>query len=79
MKNLNLKKWYIDTYPTDEMAEDINPKITFEDVFNTIDNYQNIYNLIGVCDSIIRERIFEELSILSGHTYEEIYNKWLLN
>jgi len=79
MKNLNLKKWYIDTYPTDEMGEDINPEISFEDIFNTINNNQDIYNLIGVCDSIIRERIFEELSILSGHTYEEIYNKWLLN
>ena len=79
MENINLKKWYIDTYPTDEMAEDINPEISFEDIFNTINNNQDIYNLIGVCDSIIRERIFEELSVIFGHTYEEIYNKWLLN
>jgi hypothetical protein len=77
MENINLKKWYIDTYPTDEMAKDINPEIGFEDVFNTINSYKDIYNLIGVCDSIIRERIFEKLAAITGHTYNQIYNKSL--
>jgi hypothetical protein len=78
MENLNIKTWYIDTYPTDEMGEDINPEINFENIFEILDK-GDIYESIGVADSIIRERIFEKLSKISGILYEEIYNKWLLS
>ena len=73
----NVKNWYCETYPDDELGERINPIISFDDVFNTLDNYGNLYNLIKVYDSVIRERIFEKLSELSGHTYDEIYEQWL--
>ena len=73
----NLKNWYSETYPTDELGENINPFISFYDVFYALDNYGDIYDLIGESDSLIRERIFEKLCELTGHTYEEVYNQWL--
>ena len=73
----NVKEWHLITFPYDELGEDINPEITFSDVFYTLDKGKDIYELIGVADSLVRERIFLELSNLSGHTYDEIYNKWL--
>lgn len=76
MHNINVKNWYVETYPTDELGQDINPKIEFTNVLNTLDNYSDIYDLIGVGDSIIRERLFQKLSQITGQTYTEIYDKW---
>lgn len=76
MNNINVKNWYVETYPTDELGQDINPKIEFTNVLNTLDNYSDIYDLIGVGDSIIRERLFQKLSEITGQTYTEIYDKW---
>jgi hypothetical protein len=71
-----VKNWYNENYPTDNLGENINPLISFYDVFYTLDNYGDIYELIGESDSLIRERIFEKLCELTGHTYEEIYDQW---
>ena len=76
MNNINVKNWYVETYPTDELGQDINPEIEFTNVLNTLDNYRDIYDLIGVGDSIIRERLFQKLSQITGQTYTEIYDKW---
>ena len=67
----------METYPSDELGEEIAENITFDDVFYTLDNYGDIYELIQVADSVIRERIFEKLCEVTGHTYEEVYNQWL--
>ena len=75
--NTFIKDWYIKTYPTDELGEELNSRATFYDLFEALDNYQDIYNLFGINDSIIRERIFEKLSDIMECPYEEIYNQWL--
>lgn len=75
--NTKLKNFYLGKYPDDEVGNDIFDDVTFEDLFLALDNYQDVYKYIGAFDSIVRERLFEELSNISGHTYEEIYNKWL--
>lgn len=78
MKELTkVRTWYMEIYPSDELGEEINPYITFMDVFEALDNYKDIYEVIQVHDSVIRERIFEKLSEITGHTYEEVYNQWL--
>ena len=75
--NTFLKDWYLKTYPTDELGEELNSRATFYDLFEALDNYQDIYNLFGINDSIIRERIFEKLSDIMECPYDEIYNQWL--
>jgi hypothetical protein len=37
----------------------------------------DIYDVIGVGDSVIRERLFEHLSEIKDVNYDYIYKKWL--
>ena len=37
----------------------------------------DVYNILGVGDSVIRERVFEELSEILEIDYDVIYQKWL--
>lgn len=75
--NTFLKDWYTKTYPDDKLGEKLNSRATFYDLFEALDNYQDIYNLFGIEDSIVRERIFEKLAEIMECPHEEIYNQWL--
>lgn len=72
--NLKIKNWYIKNYPDDDLGQDIDPDITFKDVYEHLENF---YDIIKVADSVIRERIFEELAKLTNQTYDKIYKIWL--
>jgi hypothetical protein len=73
-----IKEFYLSNYPTDELGNEIHTKATFIGLFEVLDTYKDVYNYIGVHDSIIRERIFEKLANEMGTDYNEIYNQWLL-
>jgi hypothetical protein len=73
-----IKEFYLSNYPTDELGNEIHTKATFIGLFEVLDTYKDVYNYIGVHDSIIRERIFEKLANEMGIDYNEIYNQWLL-
>jgi hypothetical protein len=75
--NTKIREWYTTIYADDELGEEIKDDITFADVLETLNNYEDVYEVIGVGDSIIRERIFEKLSILLNKGYDYIYNLWL--
>jgi len=74
--NLNdsIKEWYTKTYKTDECGADINPNTTFMEVLS---DAENAYDLIGVTDSVVRERVFDELSKRTNIPYEKIFNMWM--
>ena len=74
---LNVKEWYRGEYPTDDLVEEIKDTVTFEDVFEALDNYRDIYNEIGTTDSLVRERIFNKLATLMEVDYDYIYEQWL--
>lgn len=74
---LNVKKWYRGEYPTDDLVEEIKDTVTFEDIFEALDNYRDIYNEIGTTDSLVRERIFNKLATLMEVDYDYIYDQWL--
>lgn len=74
---LNVKEWYRGEYPTDDLVEEIKDTVTFEDIFEALDNYRDIYNEIGTTDSIVRERIFNKLATLIEVDYDYIYDQWL--
>lgn len=75
--NINMQEWYAMTYPTDDLVEDMNPIVTFFDVFYTLQTKGDIYATLGVGDSVIRERVFAELAKLLGKKYDYVYNMWL--
>ena len=74
---VKIKDWYTKIYPKDDLGEELNDAKTFEDLWNGINNNKNIYHILGVGDSIIRERLFEHLAEIKGVEYKVIYNKWL--
>ena len=72
-----VKEWYVKTYPSDDMGQEIKEDVTFWDVFNALDAYQDVYEVIGAHDSIVRERIFGRLAELMSVAYDYIYDQWL--
>lgn len=70
----NIKLYYIRTFPSDELGLEINPQATF---LGLIGNIKDVYEYIGVADSIVRERLFERIAEIMECSYDEIYNLWL--
>lgn len=73
---MNIKKFYCENFPSDELGAEINPQANFESLWLVIRG-DIFYEYIGVSDSVVRERIFERLSELTGHDYDYIYQEWL--
>ena len=74
---MNIREFYVNKYPTDDMGNGINPNATFDGLWNVLKTYGDVYAYLYVYDSIIRERLFEKLSQIKGIKYIDIYNKWL--
>lgn len=70
----NVKEWYTDKFPSDELGNELNSEATFDGLN---DNLPNVYEYLGVADSLVRERVFIELSIRLKVDYSVIYNGWL--
>ena len=75
---MTIREFYVNAFPTDELGPEINSQATFEGLFYELDNYGDVYEYIGVGDSIVRERCFERLSEIMGVTYDEVYSQWLM-
>lgn len=76
--NMTIREFYLEAYPTDDLGNEINPHATFEGLFETLDRYGDVYEYIGVGDSIIRERCFEQLAHIMDCPYDEIYEQWMM-
>ena len=73
---MNIRKFYLEAFPTDELGLEIDPKANFESLWLAIRG-DMVYEYIGVSDSVVRERLFEKFSELTGHDYDYIYQQWL--
>jgi hypothetical protein len=68
---IKIKNWYVKNYPTDELGEDINDTITFKGYWAMTSQGYNPYKVLGVDDSVVRERVDGKLSeILGVDNYE---------
>lgn len=75
--DLKVKDWYIKEYPNDKLGLEIPEKLTFQNIFDYLDNYKDIYSLLeNASDSVIRERIFEKLANIMNVDYNYIYEQW---
>ena len=77
LKNTHVLHIYMEKYPDDEMGKRINPDVTFYDLLDGMRNHREPSDIIGVCDSVIRERVFAELAERMGVPSGVIYNLWL--
>ena len=71
-----LKEYYTAQHPSDTEGNALEQAPTFLDLFECLDNYRDVYELIGVGDSLIRERLFEALAEVMRCDYNAIYNQW---
>jgi len=76
-ETMEIKNWYMENYPQDDLGVKLNESNTFDDLFYTLDRGLDVYEFLGVGDSIIRERIFEKLAEIMGVDYNYIYTQWL--
>lgn len=75
----NIKEFYENTYETDDLNDYIRPEATFDDLYNAVINGHDLYNVIGIDDSVIRERLFKELAYRVDSDYIVIYDLWIDN
>jgi hypothetical protein len=66
--------WYEDNYPDDDLGAEISEDAKFSEVEY---NLGSVYEYLGVHDSVVRERVFEEVSKRNNQEYSVIYNNWL--
>ena len=65
-------------YPNDGVGKSLKDNVTFRDLLNAINNYENIFDILGGdADSLVREVCFAALAELTDSSYETIFNKWL--
>jgi hypothetical protein len=74
---MTLKQFYLEKNPQDELGNEINEDITFVQLLDNLYTSDDVYEFIGVDDSIIRERLFTQLAIEIKKPYDHIYSLWL--
>lgn len=74
---MNIKEFYLNQYPTDELGLELNENATFDGLLNTLLHEKNVYEYIGVGDSLVRERLFEKVALILNKPYEYVYRFWL--
>ena len=74
---MNIREFYCKSYPQDELGFDINETATFEGLLRTLIVNGDVYEYIGVQDSIMRVNIFDELADTLKVNYDHIYNLWM--
>jgi hypothetical protein len=79
MIDMNIREFYVKNYPTDDLGIGINPKATFAGLLNQLIMGNDVYEYIYVYDSIVRERLFEQLAKELEVGYEYVYKLWLNN
>lgn len=72
----NIKEWYKATYKDDELGDRIN-EVSWSDLWAGLCKGTEVYDIIGVEDSVIRERLFEELADTLECDYDVVYYTWL--
>jgi hypothetical protein len=72
-----IKAWYTKAYPTDELGAKLSDSATFQDIWNAVHKGLNVYSVLGVGDSLVRERVFEEVAKVYNVDYKAIYDLWI--
>jgi hypothetical protein len=74
---MEIRNYYLEKFPHDELGLEINENATWVGLLKTLNTNGQVYDYLGVGDSLIRENCFAQLANLIGVNYNEIYYKWL--
>lgn len=74
-----IRDWYSHEFPDDPEGGRIDPRTTFCEAVESfpMGDGHDFYAVTGVVDSIVRERVFEELSKRLDCGYGTVYDAWL--
>ena len=72
----NIREWYMEKYPSDELGPELAEELSFDSFYKGMQDGKCVYEMFGVGDSIIRERVFSELSDRLHVDYDVIYRLW---
>lgn len=72
-----VRDWYMAAYPDDDLGAGIDPSLTFDDALAAVPSGGGFYDVLGVGDSLVRERVFRELSDRGDIDYGTIYDSWI--
>lgn len=75
--NDNIKQWYVLNHASDKLGHELDDTLTFQGLWDGLEKGVDVYDLLGVGDSVIREFVFDELAKRKGVDYDAIYNMWL--
>lgn len=73
----NVRRELMRLHKNDPLCEEVDPRITFRHVLITLLQEKNIYDVLGVDDSVIREYTFQALCDIVGCDYDFPYELWL--
>lgn len=73
---MEIRKFYLENYPTDELGLEISEGANFAGLLFELYQEGDVYEYIGVSDSLVRERIFEKLAEELQVDYQYVYNLW---
>lgn len=75
----SIRDWYVHEFPDYPEGEHIDSQVTFATAIESFPKGggHDFYEATGVTDSIVRERVFEELSKRLDCEYSDIYDAWL--
>jgi hypothetical protein len=76
---MTIKDYYLKNFSTDELGLELNCNPTFAGLLHQLLLGKCVYEYIGVYDSIVRERLFEELAREIETPYKFVYDLWLNN
>ena len=74
---MTIKEFYLNNYPTDELGAELDDKATFAGLVTQLFGGMDVYDYIGVGDSLVRERLFSELAKQLNKPYDFVYELWL--
>lgn len=78
-KKSKIKDWYLKEYSSDKLGKKLNDDSTFSDLLIAISKGNDVYAVLGVADSVVRERAFAKLSKIENKEAQWAYNTWLSN
>lgn len=71
--------WYLAAYPDDTLGADIPERVTMGDLIDSVARHTDFYEALGVGDSLIRERFFEEIANRLSVSYGDVYDSSFKN
>ena len=73
----SIRDWYTQAFPDDELGYIIDPDATFADAVKFMAYGGEVYEYLGVVDSLVRENVFSKIAAITGVEYEDVYDLWL--